>query len=499
LARYRFTTSPATGLAAFTSYRIDTSSGGTSAATIESAVTAGQTVGPTLRTDDTGTLPPFAGTTGTLYAKQLTPGGVVTGSPVTLTGTLTEATAGSNSPEALSATYAPIPVPRLYSPRGLRRWRRALADAITTPAVVTCYGTSITYGQNADNSSGGATSAVQANYRTRGYPAQLRALFAATYGSNPGEGAVLIDAANDARIVETGIGTEVTSGPAQKGRTLDAGTDKVAISIPANTAEVRIVTWNPSTGIVALGYNWDGSAAPGTAVTTGSADTFSTTVITPPDSSAHTLNIWGPASGTGYLSRVDIFDVATASRRGVIVNRVGLPGMHTGTAFGQTGANQRRIQRATFDATATNLAIFEFGANDYWYQPGGHAPGNSPTPTEFGVNLQVGIDCVTNQNGKTTMSTPGCVLLLAGSRRPTWDLGGSPTYDEESYYAVMKALAASNDHVAFLDFREAWGDNATAAASGMNAASDVHPYRAGHGDMARIIHRAITSPEIPVS
>jgi lysophospholipase L1-like esterase len=171
----------------------------------------------------------------------------------------------------------------------------------------------------------------------------------------------------------------------------------------------------------------------------------------------------------------------------------------TSAAFGSdffTGTNQQRIMRSTFDSTGTNLAVFAFGANDYWYQPGGHTTSHNVTPTVFASNLQFGIDCVTNQNGKTVMTTPGCVLLVAGPRRATWDLGSAPTYTEQAYYDAMKAVAAANDHVAFLDMFESWGSNANASAAGLCGTGDVHPNRAGHGDIARVIHGALTSREV---
>jgi lysophospholipase L1-like esterase len=394
---------------------------------------------------------------------------------------------------------ATIPVPHLYYPRGLRRWRLALADARTTPAVITCYGDSITQGNNADNSAGGASSSVLGNYRTRGWPAQLRAMFAGSLGiTDPGEGAILLDnSGQETRLAFTSASASQTIAPHQYGYSMTS-TGKIDLTV-SGAVEVRVTIWNPNSGGGAITYGWDSDTNPGTAVTTGSADTFTATTIATPDTGSHTLHLWGPASGTGYASRVDAFAVAAADRTGVIVNRFGKPGQNTSAGFGSdffTGTNQQRIMRATFDSTATNLAVFMFGANDYWYQPHGHTTSHNVTPTVFASNLQFGIDCVTNQNGKTTMTTPGCVLLVAGPRRPTWDLAAAPTYTEQQYYDAMKAVAAANDHVAFLDLSESWGSQSSAHTAGLCASSDVHPYRVGHGDIARILQGALTSREI---
>lgn len=83
MPRYEF--NPGNGFVPAASYRLDTASGSTSPATIEYLFTEGAVIpGSTLAADMQGALPDFAAPVATLYAKQLTPAGTVTGSPITL-------------------------------------------------------------------------------------------------------------------------------------------------------------------------------------------------------------------------------------------------------------------------------------------------------------------------------------------------------------------------------------------------------------------------------
>lgn len=86
MARYKF--NAATGVAGATTYRFDTAELSDTPATIYPVGGATAVTGSKIRSEPDGTLPPFEAATGTLYRKALTYAGAVTGSAVTLTGTL---------------------------------------------------------------------------------------------------------------------------------------------------------------------------------------------------------------------------------------------------------------------------------------------------------------------------------------------------------------------------------------------------------------------------
>ena len=74
------------GLEPLRTYRIDTASGSTSAATIYRPGTDSVIAGAIVKANDAGSVSRFEGTVGTLYAKALNERGAVVGSPVTVTG-----------------------------------------------------------------------------------------------------------------------------------------------------------------------------------------------------------------------------------------------------------------------------------------------------------------------------------------------------------------------------------------------------------------------------
>lgn len=91
-------------------------------------------------------------------------------------------------------------------------------------------------------------------------------------------------------------------------------------------------------------------------------------------------------------------------------------------------------------------------------------------------------------------SMGGCTLLVAGPRRAvSASPPASPTWTQEDYYDEMRELADATDHVAFLDLADLWGTYEDATTLGLMADTSVHPNRAGHGDIARAIHDAITA------
>ena len=386
------------------------------------------------------------------------------------------------------------------NPNGLRRWRAALANAYYSPASIVAMGDSITNGVGSDGSSS-STVGGNATYIWRGWAGILRQLFAQTYGY-PGEGFMRANDLGGRVVWAGGAVLNQSTGSYEQASRLNGAGQTATYTLPV-CDQIDFYTWDGGSGTVS--YQIDGGASVNFSAgsNNSSALTWTKTSITGLMPDAHTIQFNGAAGCTLYVSAVAALKSVTCpdgvSRiAGVQVHRnavagnttanlVGLDSALNGNSAGQT----RMITAAakTLGAsqnTGPDLIIIPLGVNDYQQQnnlsPTQVQPGT--TPTTYAQNLRTFITTVLAASSNT------CILLVGEPR--SYAPPSPETYAEAQYYAQAKAIAASTDHVAFLDVGALWGAWTAGNAYGLYTTNSVHPSQKGHADMARIIYNALT-------
>jgi lysophospholipase L1-like esterase len=392
------------------------------------------------------------------------------------------------------------PRPTLYSPTGLRRWRAALGDSLFSQVPIVCVGDSITAGQGGDNNLS-AFSNLPDN--ANGWAGQLRALLALRFGSYPGEGFWFAD---DSRVTWSG-GTSNNNWPCvplrHGPRIVHGSGNTVSLTVPAGVYVVGVIQANQTAAFntggsglddVSLLYSQTGSVTVSNASLTTLTNTgraVTTNIAVQP---GDTITLTAPATAQSYLAG---FNMQTG-QPGVLVHRIGQPGYVSGDLLGgqvsgtlnqaSSSSNQTAAARACYDWAqtswmgATGLVIAEFGANDQQFQAGGGAS------TQNDVTLSLYTTWMGQFIGQA-ITDGWSVLALASPRNPNGAGSGST---QDQYYATLLDYALGNDYAAYMDVGEWWGSNAAASALDLTAVTSVHPYRAGHGDIARTLFNAIT-------
>ncbi len=392
-------------------------------------------------------------------------------------------------------TPAPPAVPArpvLYGKFGLRRFRALAGDAIYKQVPIVCVGDSIAAGQGGDNNTGVYNNVPD---NTQGWVGQLRQLLALseqTGSLNPGEGFWFAD---DNRLTQEGTGNNNWSCvPLRHGYRLIKNAQKVKLAaIPAGVTHVGIIQANMDKAFNEAGskladatgsYKLGAGAETALAALTNTRIPVEQRIAVAP---GEALEILGPAAAQTYIVGITMY----TENNGIVVHRIGQPGYVSGDLLGgqKLGAllqaasaeNQVAAARATYRwAGAGGLVILSFLTNDQFYQAAG---GNE---NQRGVTLAHYTEWMT-QYANQAIADGWCVLILGEPRNPNPAAGA--TLDE--YCAAMKAYALETEHAAFLDVGELWGSHAAAEALGLTEANTVHPLRPGHGDIARMVHRAI--------
>lgn len=243
---------------------------------------------------------------------------------------------------------------RVYNPRGLRRWRTAIAAAEYAPQRVNVMGTSLTLGAYSDDS----TIPVDATGDSQAWAGRLRALMNRRLGTAPGGWM----SANDSRNTLSGTSVTTSCGPVLHTiRSSGVETLGGALNLP-NTATITFaipscttieVIWLDSgnangsgnTGANTGSFTWslDGGAQTGsnTAVNTAPVNYRSLTITA--SQATHTLVL------TGGATTAIIIGIVYHSGSGVIVNRWGVSGGSsldvTGEGFVGSGFNGGARQR----------------------------------------------------------------------------------------------------------------------------------------------------------
>ena len=266
---------------------------------------------------------------------------------------LSEAVATATRALVSGDGMARIPA-RVYNPRGLRRWRTALAAAEYAAQRVNVIGTSLTMGAYCDDS----TIPVDATADAQSWAGRLRILANRRLGTTPGGWM----SANDSRNTLSGTSVTSTVGPVLHTiRTSNVETLGGALNLP-NGATITVnipscttieLIWLDSgnangsgnVGANSGSFTWslDGGAQTGsvTAVNTAPVNYRSTTITA--SQGTHTLVL------TGGATTAFIVGVIYHSGAGVIVNRWGVSGGSsldvTGEGFVGSGFNAGARQR----------------------------------------------------------------------------------------------------------------------------------------------------------
>lgn len=407
--------------------------------------------------------------------------------------------AASSATSAATAALAVVPSkpswasgsrpfdPRLHTynlrPETLQRWRRgrALAEAGTGAAHVTCFLDSVTYGSGSS----------QPKW-TRSIPGRLRALFDRRYGS-AGSGVVVpwdtwFDTpADDPRLVKTGSHEKFLYGPHNLGAvrflsasdtnyleftetctsfviyglsggsrpriSVDGGADAYIAGSP--NLDVSLTDYDPQPG-----YQSNGSS--GQIVTVVPAGSLG----------PHTLRIKAPSNGANHCV---VFGVeARTGVAGVRVSSMARPGIKSSSLVADDAANYLSGMACSLDAMKADVAVMNLSMNDFNM--------SEPVAT-FKANV---LTAVARQRSSATNKANGDVLLVLPAQ-PSYTLTPPIT----DYYRAMYEVA-DEQNVALLDVAARWVDNASAASLGWWA-DGVHPNDAGAADVAAAIFNALTA------
>lgn len=390
-------------------------------------------------------------------------------------------------------TTAGVPVTNLY---GLRRWRAALADALNAEAHIVCSVDSHAFGQNA-NGNNTSLNTDRAADNQLGWVGQLRKRFALTYG-DPGEGFIFVANSSDSRITEGGSPVAFAA-PTQSpsvsitNRRLTSGSMTLTFTVPTGCTRVIVGQANFA-GNVSSTWTLNAVSQGSISTLTGTGVPIYTTLTVV---AGQAVVITGPASGNDTFLN---FTFRTAQTSGVVVHNIGVGGRaawvlqggvfsglvatNNGTTFYSAAEQTANIQACYkhAGASAKGLFILYSGTNEQALQTTtGLFGGVTPAIMAQGVQQVV-----------QQVAADGWCTLLVGPPQSGSELGGAGTQPLTSYSAALKAVAAANDHCAFIDVSDLWGlDKLAASNAGLRDAGSSHPTRAGYGDLARAVYRVL--------
>lgn len=210
---------------------------------------------------------------------------------------------------------------------------------------------------------------------------------------------------------------------------------------------------------------FDISVDGGTATTIGGsgADGLQSATISAGSLGSHTLHMGSVSGGIAVIIGVE----ATVGTGGIYVSNGGLPSSGTSSWMTASGENPWNGEHTAGDTPQPKLTVIGLGVND-------DQANTNPATTQSKLDTIL-----------AKALTYGSALLWIEPQRT--DVS-SPTYPWTQYVDAIKAAGAARS-VPVLDIGALWGGTITAYDSG----DHVHPSTEGHYQIARAIHRAITS------
>ncbi|MET0238468.1 MAG: hypothetical protein ABW184_01095 [Sphingobium sp.] len=397
----------------------------------------------------------------------------------------------------------------LTNPRGLRRFRAALGDALFSPVHIGCYGDSITEGVGTENASSIPNTPVADR---DGWPGQIRAALARRFGTFGGGAILPFFSGTDSRVTLTGSVTADNGlGPCVRGGRVR--TDRsMAFTLPSCTA-FDIIYWAggsaDGTLIGGFEYSTDGGSTWTTGLAGGvnASPGFRILKVTGLADAVRTVTI----RGLHATNLQHVTGVRYHNSQGVVVSRWGRAGWTVldTLAIGEGTRNSaavniayaRERMLAMFGGFQEHLTVISLGENDANLQlvpmgggTGGEAIGPLyTTPDTYETCLR--------QIVSRVVAAGGCALLLNTALRPV----GAVPAGGQSYYAYHQAarrIAGDTDHVAHLSMADRWGRDgdisaAESLALGMfSSSTSVHPSRRGYGDMANALLQTLLRQDL---
>lgn len=403
---------------------------------------------------------------------------------------------------------------RLYNPRGLRRFRAKLGNALYAPVHIGCHGDSITEGVGTENSTSIVSNSVA---DLRGWPGQLRSLFAARYGTLGGGAITPFFSGTDSRVTrDAGVTADLTIGPCIWGGRIRSDRP-VTFTTPACTAiDILYFGGDTADGTLNGGFTYQidgGAVTQGLASgnNTGATKGYKVLSITGLANTTHTITL----AGISATNSQHITAIRYHNNQGVTVSRWGRAGWTIADYLGvgessrnnaaTSNAYNRSRLAAQFGAWNEALTIISLGQNDGTLQQtlmgggtGGEAIGPVyTTPDYYEARLR---EAVAN-----IAALGGCTLLVNTALPPSGGVtvpsGGQAYY---AYHQACRRVASDTDHVAHLSIADRWGmtgDTSSAENVTLGMLSDVasvHPSTQGYGDYANAMFEALMRPDLTV-
>ncbi len=378
--------------------------------------------------------------------------------------------------------------PLLINPKGLDRWRAALADANTVVPSIFAVGHSIVYGGQWDgNPSSGPDNLADIN----AWAGRLRTRFARHFGNANEAGYIATKPiVSDTRVSTSGSPTSSFGGFRQILSLNNTGPKSVTITLPASTAFDVLYYDGDGTGGQPTGGNFsvntDGAGA--VAVNHAAGGGYKAASFTGLANTTHSVVITGTSSTSVLICGVRYY-----SDRGVCVCRFGHSGWTTQDSLGIGGnnvgtASQQARELASYGMGTPKLVIIEWLTNDWQLQVD---PTQLTTPTLYRAGLQQMID--------VSVAAGASVLLLSDTDPPYGNPGGG-TFNWTDYDNVLRGLAGGvNPHVAYASIADIFGPNANAIALGLQNGGSVHPTRAGYSDVGNHLFQLLTQRFLPLT
>ena len=384
--------------------------------------------------------------------------------------------------------------------RGLRRWYALLATASIQAIHANCYGDSIT---EAVGTEGNVAISDNIIADSKGWPGQLRNLFAAKFGTNPGGLITPKFSGTDTRVSLSGSPTTDTSViTTTYGARLNSSQSFTANLPVCKTADILYYAGGSTDGSLIGGFTStvDGNASVSLAAGVNASPGYKALNVGALSEATHAVVVTGGhATNTQVIAGVRYHDgkgvtVSRHARSGFTIldlharGTISAGGISGGTINATTAARVMNFFAAAFGA---NLNIIAVGENDATKQLIATSAGEYTNLATYEAFLRAMVAAQANAGG--------CTLLVSWSPPP---VGGSAVPDggatRMAYHAVMKKIASDTDHVAHLDITDIWGvDGDWAKIERYNdgffsAAATVHPSVLGYGNIASILFRVLT-------
>ena len=385
--------------------------------------------------------------------------------------------------------------------RGLRRWRALLTTATIQALHINAFGDSIT---EAVGTEGNVAITDNIIADSKGWPGQLRNLFAAKFGTNPGGLITPKFSGTDTRVSLSGSPTTDTSViTTTYGARLNNSQTFTANLPVCKTADILHYAGGATDGSLIGGYTYTvdgGSSQTGLAAGVNASPGYKYTNVGTLSEATHAIVVTGGhATNTQVIAGVRYHDgkgvtVSRHARSGFTILDLHARGTISAGSISGGVVNQTTAARVMgFFAAAfgSHLNIIAVGENEATKQLQATSAGEYTDLTTYEAYLRAMV--------AAQATAGGCTLLVSWAPPPNNGASAVPAGGASrlAYHAVMKKIAGDTDHVAHLDIADIWGVDGDWTVldrydDGFFAAqATVHPSVLGYGVLAAIMFRVL--------